>query len=167
MPWQRNLNLWGCALLLQDLLQSCARGEGLTALLLRVPEAFGCYVSLRSARSARGLTALGKRHIVCYVFSSFINATSATHLTTFRGWTFAKTLSGNAVKYCFNGNAVKYCLSHEGEGRGMGLQKLITVLDMKNGYKGVVRVGFIYINDIYNNDVGKGGVYAFEAYEVK
>ena len=53
-------------------------------------------------------------------------------------------------------------------GRGMGgLQKLITDLDMKNGYKGGVRVGFIYINDMYNNDVGKGGVYAYEAYEVK
>ena len=53
-------------------------------------------------------------------------------------------------------------------GRGMGgLQKLITDLDMKNGYKGGVRVGFIYINDMYNNDVGKGVVYAYEAYEVK
>jgi hypothetical protein len=39
-----------------------------------------------------------------------------------------------------------------------GLQKLITDLDMKNGYKGGVRVGFIYIKDMYNNDVGKGGV---------
>ena len=48
-----------------------------------------------------------------------------------------------------------------------GLQKLITDLDMKNGYKGGVRVGFIYINDMYNNDVGKGVVYAYEAYEVK
>ena len=28
-------------------------------------------------------------------------------------------------------------------------------------------VGFIYIKDMYNNDVGKGGVYAYEAYEVK
>ena len=37
-----------------------------------------------------------------------------------------------------------------------GLQKLITDLDMKNGYKGGVRVGFIYIKDMYNNDVGKG-----------
>ena len=48
-----------------------------------------------------------------------------------------------------------------------GLQKLITDLDMKNGYKGGVRVGFIYINDMYNNDVGKGVVYAYEAYEAK
>ena len=30
-----------------------------------------------------------------------------------------------------------------------------------------LRVGFININDMYNNDVGKGGVYAYEAYEVK
>ncbi len=29
------------------------------------------------------------------------------------------------------------------------------------------RVGFININDMYNNDVGKGVVYAYEAYEVK
>ena len=48
-----------------------------------------------------------------------------------------------------------------------GLQKLITDLYMKNGYKGGVRVGFIYIKDMYNNDVGKGVVYAYEAYEVK
>ena len=41
----------------------------------------------------------------------------------------------------------------------MGLQKLITDLDMRYGYKGGVRVGFIYIKDMYNNDVGKGGVY--------
>ena len=32
--------------------------------------------------------------------------------------------------------------------------------------KGGVRVGFINVNDMYNNDVGKG-VYAYEAYEVK
>ena len=37
-----------------------------------------------------------------------------------------------------------------GMGEGMGL-----------------RVGFININDMYNNDVGKGVVYAYEAYEVK
>ena len=28
-------------------------------------------------------------------------------------------------------------------------------------------VGFININDMYNNDVGKGGAYAYEAYEAK
>jgi hypothetical protein len=39
--------------------------------------------------------------------------------------------------------------------------------DMKNGYKGGVRVGFIYIKDMYNNDVGKGGVCDHEAYEAK
>jgi hypothetical protein len=27
-------------------------------------------------------------------------------------------------------------------------------------------VGFININDMYNNDVGKGGVRVYEAYEV-
>ena len=42
-------------------------------------------------------------------------------------------------------------------GGGMGgLQKLITVLDMRNGHKGGVRVGFIYIKDMYNNDVVRG-----------
>jgi hypothetical protein len=30
-----------------------------------------------------------------------------------------------------------------------------------------LRVGFININDMYNNDVGKGVVYAYKAYEVK
>jgi hypothetical protein len=30
-----------------------------------------------------------------------------------------------------------------------------------------LRVGFININDMYNNDVGKGGVWVYEAYEVK
>jgi hypothetical protein len=30
-----------------------------------------------------------------------------------------------------------------------------------------LRVGFININDMYNNDVGKGVVCAYEAYEVK
>ena len=33
--------------------------------------------------------------------------------------------------------------------------------------KGGVWVGFININDMYNNDVGKGVVWAYEAYEVK
>ena len=36
----------------------------------------------------------------------------------------------------------------------------------KDGVMGL-RVGFININDMYNNDVGKGGVYAHETYEVK
>ena len=50
----------------------------------------------------------------------------------------------------------------------MGLQKLITDLDMRYGYKGGVRVWFIYIKDMYNNDVGsKGGSYDYEAYEAK
>jgi len=33
--------------------------------------------------------------------------------------------------------------------------------------KGSVRVGFINIDDMYHNDVGEGGVYDYEAYEVK
>ena len=40
----------------------------------------------------------------------------------------------------------------------VGLQKLITDLDMRNGYKWGVRVGLININDMYNNNVGKGGM---------
>ena len=48
-----------------------------------------------------------------------------------------------------------------------GLQKLITVLVRFDTYKGGVRVGFININDMYNNDVGKGGAQGCEAYEVK
>ena len=52
-------------------------------------------------------------------------------------------------------------------GGWVGLQKLITDLDMRNGHKGGVRVGFININDMYNNDVGKGGAYDYEAYEAK
>jgi hypothetical protein len=30
-----------------------------------------------------------------------------------------------------------------------------------------LRVGFININDMYNNDVGQGVVYVYEAYEAK
>ena len=30
-----------------------------------------------------------------------------------------------------------------------------------------LRVGFINMNDMYNNDAGKGGVRVYEAYEVK
>jgi hypothetical protein len=36
----------------------------------------------------------------------------------------------------------------------------------KDGWA-VLRVGFININDMYNNDVGKGGAQGCEAYEVK
>ena len=43
-----------------------------------------------------------------------------------------------------------------GMGGWVGLQKLITYLDNRNGHKGGVRVGFIYIKDMYNNDVGRG-----------
>ena len=34
------------------------------------------------------------------------------------------------------------------------------------GWMGL-RVGFIDINDMYNNDVGQGVVYVYEAYEAK
>jgi len=37
---------------------------------------------------------------------------------------------------------------------------------MSEGWVGL-RVGFININDMYHNDVGKGGVRVYEAYEVK
>ena len=30
-----------------------------------------------------------------------------------------------------------------------------------------LRIGFININDMYNNDVGQGVVYAYEAYKAK
>ena len=57
--------------------------------------------------------------------------------------------------------------AYGGMGGWVGLQKLITDLGMRNGYKGGVRVGFIKINDMYNNHDGKGGVRVYEAYEVK
>jgi hypothetical protein len=47
------------------------------------------------------------------------------------------------------------------------MQKLITDLGRFDTYKGGVRVGFININNMYNNDVGKGGVRVCEAHEVK
>ena len=37
----------------------------------------------------------------------------------------------------------------------------------RNGWMGGRRDGFIDINDMYNNDVGRGGVRVYEAYEVK
>ena len=49
-------------------------------------------------------------------------------------------------------------------GRWVGLQKLIIDLDMRNGHKGGLKVGFIYM---YNNDGGKEGAYVYEAYEAK
>ena len=44
---------------------------------------------------------------------------------------------------------------------------MITDLDMRNGHKGGVKVGFIYIKDMYNNEGGEGGACAYEAYEAK
>ena len=40
------------------------------------------------------------------------------------------------------------------------------VVSSMGGWVGL-RVGFININDMYNNDVGKGGAYDYEAYEAK
>ncbi len=45
-------------------------------------------------------------------------------------------------------------------GVGMGFKEWV------DGWMGL-RVGFIYINDMYNNDVGKGGARGCEAHEVK
>jgi hypothetical protein len=58
-------------------------------------------------------------------------------------------------------------------GGGMGGRRDGWVVCVMGGFAewvdGVMglRVGFININDMYNNDVGKGVVYAYEAYEVK
>ena len=38
---------------------------------------------------------------------------------------------------------------------------------LRNGWWVGLIVGFININDMYNNDVGKGVVYVYEAYEAK
>ena len=51
------------------------------------------------------------------------------------------------------------------EGKTKGFIKTKS-LGWVEGWVGL-RVGFININDMYNNDVGKGGVWAYEAYEVK
>ena len=40
-------------------------------------------------------------------------------------------------------------------------------LGSMGGWRDGLRVGFININDMYNNDVGQGVVYAYEAYEAK
>ena len=44
---------------------------------------------------------------------------------------------------------------------------MIIDLSWSYPYKGGVRVGIINIKDMYNNDVGKGVVYTYEAYEVR
>ena len=56
-----------------------------------------------------------------------------------------------------------------GEGLRYGRKDGWSVRCMRDGWIGGMglRVGFININDMYNNDVGKGVVYAYEAYEVK
>ena len=35
------------------------------------------------------------------------------------------------------------------------------------GWRDGLRVGFIYVDDMYNNDVGKGGAQGCDAQEVK
>ena len=59
-------------------------------------------------------------------------------------------------------------------GGGMGGRRdgWFAKVDNRFGYEkwlqgGSIGLGFININDMYNNDVGKGVVYAYEAYEVK
>ena len=52
-----------------------------------------------------------------------------------------------------------------GMGGGMGGRADGMGLGMGGGMG--LRVGFININDMYNNDVCKGVVYAYEAYEAK
>ncbi len=52
-----------------------------------------------------------------------------------------------------------------GMGGGMGGRADGMGLGMGGGMG--LRVGFININDMYNNDVGNGVVYAYEAYEAK
>ena len=51
-------------------------------------------------------------------------------------------------------------------GGGMGGRRVRYLCMWVEGWVGL-RVGFISINDMYNNDVGKGGAQGCEAYEVK
>ena len=52
-----------------------------------------------------------------------------------------------------------YLLEGWGHWKSEGIQR--------DGWMMGLRGGFININDMYNNDVGKGVVYAYEACEVK
>ena len=72
-----------------------------------------------------------------------------------QGWAEGKTKGFIEPKRLQGGRADGMGL---GMGGGMGLGM--------GGGTGL-RVGFININDMYNNDVGKGVVYAYEAYEAK
>jgi hypothetical protein len=49
----------------------------------------------------------------------------------------------------------------------MALPALATTSAHRVGLGMGLRVGFININDMYNNYVGEGVVYAYEAYEAK
>jgi hypothetical protein len=48
-----------------------------------------------------------------------------------------------------------------------GFAKVDNRFGCEKWIQGGVRVGFININDMYNNDVGKRGVRVCDAYEVK
>ena len=52
------------------------------------------------------------------------------------------------------------------EGEGLRYGRMGGFAEWVDGVMGL-RVGFININDMYNNDVGKGVVYVYEAYEAK
>jgi hypothetical protein len=47
-----------------------------------------------------------------------------------------------------------------------GQSKTKGFIERVGGWAGL-RVGFININDMYNNDVGKGGTRGYEAHKVK
>jgi len=51
--------------------------------------------------------------------------------------------------------------------KSKGCRQIRSLNGTKSFPLGEHRVGFININDMYNNDVGKGVVYAYEAYEAK
>jgi len=53
------------------------------------------------------------------------------------------------------------------EGGLDGWKEWVDVWDVDGWMDGWARVGFINIRDIYNNDVGRGGVRVCEAHEVK
>jgi len=58
-----------------------------------------------------------------------------------------------------------YCLPPAGVWHSQN--KVLNAPPTASHQGGGLRYGFMSINNMYNNDVGKGGVYAYEAYEVK
>jgi hypothetical protein len=71
-----------------------------------------------------------------------------------------------ALKSCPHGRRVKVWADWWAEGEGKGDGWIGGRRVRVDGVMGL-RVGFININDMYNNYVGKGVVNAYEAYEVK